>query len=293
MSEIRTFFDSRVEEWDTDRYLDETYIGRGRVALRFLAHAGPGKRVLDLGCGTGRQSVGLIQAGDLVVSCDFSPEMARATLQRIRNETPNASPAVVVADATQLPFRAGSFDAVVALGLVGFIKDRLRLLQELKSMLRSGGNLVCDAGVPEREVLFQAISRSITAPVESMTDAWNWLRRSRKPKAKPTGWYLQNFIKHSPREFELILEGAGFDPVARGGAGFGDLKLGQRALLPWRVQNWVSRLLSHLSVAPGGGLVARHALTYVVRSVRHVDSATQGPQKDARENGRHAPAFRS
>jgi ubiquinone/menaquinone biosynthesis C-methylase UbiE len=294
VSEIRKFFDGRVEEWDTERYLDETYISRGRLALRFLSQAGRSKRVLDLGCGTGRQSLALIQAGDLVVSADFSPEMARATLDRIRREAPHASPAVVVADATHLPFRAGSFDAVVALGLVGFIKDRLKLLAELKSMLRGGGDLVCDAGVPEREVLFQAISRSLTRPVITAGNFWRAVRGKGKQVKENRGWYFQNFIKHSPREFERILIGAGFDPVARGGAGFGDLKVGERSLVPWRVQNWMSRTLSQMSVLPGGSLVARHALTYVVRSVRHANPADlSSTAADARANGRHAPAIRS
>ena len=262
---IQSFFDDHVEEWDTDRYRDETYISRARVALGFLARGGSGRRVLDLGCGTGRQSLALLEFGDTVISADFSPEMARATRNRIRKELPDAPSAVIVADATALPFRPGTFDGVLALGLVGFINNRGKLFRELHNVLTPKGELVCDAGVPEREVLLQALSRWLTAPVRAATIVFCKLTGRPVPQ-RQTGWYSANFIKHSPLEFERLLLAGGFQPFARGGGGWGDLRIGSVAILPHRVHNAISRALS--AVSTRSQAVARHALTYVVASTR-------------------------
>lgn len=267
---VRAWFDGAVREWDTERYRDQTYVGRARHALRWLARLGPGKRVLDLGCGTGRQSVDAIRAGDRVVSADFSFEMARATRDRIVRECPGAAPAVVVADALHPPFRAESFDAVMALGVVGFVPDARGMLREAAALLRPGGTLVCDVGVPEERVLFHAAGRRADRPLRALRRAWRgWVRGLRdETEAGGPGWYGRHFRKHPPEEIEALLRGAGLAPAARGGAGFGELRLAGRRVLPWRVEQALSALLGRMAGARGGAWLARRALTYVVGAVR-------------------------
>lgn len=292
-SAVRRFFDGRVEEWDTARYTDETYRSRGRIALAWLREMGPAKRVLDVGCGTGRQTLGAVAAGDRVVAMDFSYPMAHATRERLRREAPGAPAAVIVADAQHLPFRDGSFDAAIALGVVGFVPDRGRMLDEARRVLAPGGTLVCDAGVPEGRVLFQALSAAASRPLQA---AGRWVRRTvlrrPPPPGEPVGWYRRNFAKHAPEELEALLRGAGFVLRARGGAGFGELRLAGVALLPWRVQQWIARGLSAASVLPGGGPLARRALTYLVRaeSPAAVRVSAAPPLPVPRP---HAPALRS
>ena len=267
---VRAYFDRNVQEWDTERYRDPTYIGRARHALRWLRRMGPGKRVLDLGCGTGRQSADAIRAGDRVVSADFSFEMARATRDRILRECPGAAPAVIVADALHPPFRPGAFDAVMALGVVGFVPDRPAMLREAAGLLRPDGELIADVGIPEPRVLFHALGRAADRPLLALR-RW-WRERIRRlaveDTARKTGWYSAHFAKHAPEEIESLLRSAGLTPAERGGAGFGELRLLGRRVLPWRVEAAVTAILGRLTGLPGGGWLARHALTYVVRSVR-------------------------
>ena len=275
---VRAYFDRNVEEWDTQRYLDETYVGRARLALGWLWRLGRGKRVLDLGCGTGRQSAAAVRAGDRVVSADFSFEMARATRERILRECPGAAPAVVVADAQNPPFRPGAFDAVMALGVVGFVPDRPAMLREARALLRPGGTLVCDVGVPERRVFLTALSAAIDGFLRAMVDGWRRLLLRPPPPSDasaPTGWYRQHFVKHAPEEIEAMLRAAGLRPTARGGAGLGELRVLGRSIIPWRVQSAATRALNALSALPGGGWLARRSLTYVVRAVR--DDAAPSP----------------
>ncbi|HEU4453958.1 MAG TPA: class I SAM-dependent methyltransferase [Longimicrobium sp.] len=267
---VRAWFDGAVREWDTERYQDQTYVGRARHALRWLRGMGSGKRVLDLGCGTGRQTVEAIRAGDRVVAADFSYEMARATRDRIVRECPGTAPAVVVADAQHPPFRPGSFDAVMALGVAGFVPDAPGMLREAAGLLRPGGTLVCDVGVPERRVLLDALGAAIDRPLLAVRRAWRRHVRRLPPDPPPPehGWYRAHFVKIGPDRIEEMLGEAGLSAVARGGSGWGELRILGRPVLPWRVAQGVTVLLNRLTELPGGRLLARHALTYVVRAVR-------------------------
>jgi SAM-dependent methyltransferase len=283
---VRAFFDGRVAEWDRDRYTDPTYVGRGTVALKWLREMGGGKRVLDVGCGAGHQALGAVRAGDRVVAMDFSYPMARATRDRLRAEAPAAPAAVIVADAQHLPFRAGTFDAAMALGVVGFVPDRAAMMAESRRVLRPWGQLVCDVGMPERRVLLQAVSRGIEAPFRAAARLARRLSGRAPGPQEERGWYSRNFVKHAPHEIDALLAGAGFHPVARGGAGFGELRVMGRALLPWRVEAAISRALCRLSTTPLGGPVARHALTHLVRSIsvpRPADLLPIPPQATAAE----------
>jgi SAM-dependent methyltransferase len=72
------------------------------------AHGLRGHRVLDLGCGTGKSFLALLERGYIVTACDLSPEM----VLRAADKAPGAR--VVVADIRGLP-ALGSFDLVTCL----------------------------------------------------------------------------------------------------------------------------------------------------------------------------------
>ncbi len=78
-------------------------------ALIDLLDIGPGQRVLDVGCGTGRHSRAFAARGFDVVGVDISPRFVE-----VANERAGDSEQYVVADATRLMFDA-EFDAVISL----------------------------------------------------------------------------------------------------------------------------------------------------------------------------------
>ncbi|MCB1362522.1 MAG: methyltransferase domain-containing protein [Rhodobacteraceae bacterium] len=104
-------------------------------ALVARSGAGPGKRALDLCCGHGNVSAGLLQAGAEVTGLDFSPAM----LDMARAQVPDA--VFVQGDAMALGFRAARFDAVT----IGFgmphLPDPPKALAEAARVLKSGGRL--------------------------------------------------------------------------------------------------------------------------------------------------------
>jgi len=105
-------------------------LGRWR---RWLVGGATG-RVLDVGCGTGR-NLPLFDMGVRVVGLDPTRDALLAARRR--------APAVplVQGDAQALPFRTGAFDTVVSGLVFCSVPDPARGLAEVKRVLRSGGTL--------------------------------------------------------------------------------------------------------------------------------------------------------
>ncbi len=98
-----------------------------------------GKRVLEVGCGTGTLLVTLLQRGYRASGVDASPAMlgqARRKLAKAGFEG-----RVIQAQAQRLPFPDDSFDTVVSTFPTDYIL-KLETLQEIQRVLYPGGRLV-------------------------------------------------------------------------------------------------------------------------------------------------------
>jgi len=102
-----------------------------------------GRRVLDVGCGTGRLAVALAELGSRVWGVDPSEEMlAEARVRAGRLAAFKRAPAEA------LPFRDGWFERAV-LRLVVHLVDRGRALPEVARVLGPGGRAVIGTFRPE------------------------------------------------------------------------------------------------------------------------------------------------
>jgi ubiquinone/menaquinone biosynthesis C-methylase UbiE len=129
------------------------------------AEVAPGCRVLDVSTGTGEaalMTLPMVGASGLVIGADIAPAMLKAARDRLggRSFWP------VAGDAQILPFKDGSFDAVICQLGLQFFPDPARGLREFRRVLRIAGcAAVCVISTPDRApmwgVLADAISRSI------------------------------------------------------------------------------------------------------------------------------------
>ena len=136
--------------------------GEHQIALEMLAIS-EGERVLDVACGTGaftRTFAGA--AGDgLVVGVDAS----RTMLDRAMRETEAENVAYLLADASELPFRDESFDAVCCFAALYLIERPMRAVAELVRVLAPGGRVAllsrCSRG-PVPTVLTRPVLKALT-----------------------------------------------------------------------------------------------------------------------------------
>ena len=96
-----------------------------------------GRRVLELGAGTGRFSIPLQGAGVAVTPVDI----ARRMLERGRVKGLRGA---VQADATALPFRDAAFGAAVSVHVLHLIRDWRRMIGELARVVRGEYVAVAD-----------------------------------------------------------------------------------------------------------------------------------------------------
>ena len=127
-SELNAMLDHDDRHW--------WYRGRRRVLAAVLDQIAlpPGARLLDAGCGSGRELDELAPRGD-VTGVDLSPlAVARA---RARGH-----PDVHEAPIERLPFADMTFDLVTCLDVIEHISDDRAALAELRRVTRPGGHLV-------------------------------------------------------------------------------------------------------------------------------------------------------
>jgi len=136
-----------------------------------LAELGPvAGAVLDLGCGTGQLAARIHREspGARVVGCDFSHGMLARARARDRGMR------WVQGDAGRLPFRDGSFDAVVSTEAFHWFPDKPRALAEIRRVLRPGGRLLLALVNPRLAVtgrVMQVASRLVGEPFYWPTSA--------------------------------------------------------------------------------------------------------------------------
>lgn len=102
-------------------------------------------RVLDLGCGVGAQSRALLKKWPLitVTGVDASSEQLAAAERLLRVETRTRRFVPVQADASALPFKDETFDAVFVCFVLEHLSRPAAALKEAVRVLKNGGRLYC------------------------------------------------------------------------------------------------------------------------------------------------------
>src|ERR1700733_9149707 len=114
-------------------------------AVLDAAGAGPGTRLLDVGCGSGLTLVLAAERGATPTGLDISPGL----LDVARDRLPDAD--LRAGDMEFLPFGDAAFDAVTGVNAFQFAGDPRRALREAARVTRPGGRVVASLfAAPER-----------------------------------------------------------------------------------------------------------------------------------------------
>jgi len=167
------------DEYAKMRSLEDHYwwfVSRRDLALKLLdAYAPPGEMaILDVGCGTGAVLTELQKRGQ-AVGLDLSHDALQYSCERGLNN-------LVYANAEQLPFADGAFQAVVSLDTLEHVPDDESAVAEIYRCLSPGGVFVMN--VP--------------------AFAWLW---------GPHDVALMHQRRYTRKQVQKLLEGTGFEVV--------------------------------------------------------------------------------
>jgi SAM-dependent methyltransferase len=128
----------RDYELQTHRAEDRHWWYRGRRTVLARAIAGlrlpPSPRILDAGCGSGRNMVELARRGT-VTGVELSSTSVSLARERGAGE-------VIEGSVLEMPFADDSFDLAVSLDVIEHLEDDLGALRELRRVVAPGGSLL-------------------------------------------------------------------------------------------------------------------------------------------------------
>ena len=167
---------------------------RQRAAAR--AELSPGDAALDICCGTGDLALELaarVAPGGHVVGCDFSEPMLDLAREKAASRAASGA-RFEWADALQLPYDAGRFDAVTVGFGVRNLADLDRGLAEMRRVLRPGGRaVILEITQPTRPPLSRFYSLwfdrvvPLLGSLSSEPEAYSYLPESVRSFPSPRG----------------------------------------------------------------------------------------------------------
>lgn len=149
-------YDSLAEEWNR-RYENPAIRYRRSIEFNIISrNIKKGDKVLDVGCGSGRHTLFLLEKGCSVTGVDISPKMLEILKQKAEERKYSLS--LFLADCNNLPFETEFFDTVVSIyGPLTHLKNSTKCVNEMIKALKRGGKIV--VGVENKWALLPLIRR--------------------------------------------------------------------------------------------------------------------------------------
>jgi SAM-dependent methyltransferase len=166
---------------------------RGQL-LAARAGIGPGRRALELGCGTGEFTCRVAPSGAWLVALDLSPDLLARARARI-----GGAVRFVRGNAEALPFPAGHFDAVFGCSVLHHL-NLDATLAEVWRVLRPGGRLAfSEPNLLNPQVLLMFKVRALRGPFGVSPDEMAFTRGTITRALRRRG-----FARISVRYFDFL-----------------------------------------------------------------------------------------
>ncbi|MFN2543231.1 MAG: class I SAM-dependent methyltransferase [Actinomycetota bacterium] len=133
-------FDRAAGFYDQTRALSPQAAAAVQAVL--TEELGEREPILEIGVGTGRIALPLVEAGVPVVGVDLSEPM----LAKLREKSAGSPFPLVQGDATRLPFRDDAFGAAYGVHVLHLIPGWRDVVAELMRTVRGGGRVLIDLG---------------------------------------------------------------------------------------------------------------------------------------------------
>jgi SAM-dependent methyltransferase len=146
-------FDQAADYYDRTRAVPDSVMAE--LVPMLAAELPPEELCLEIGVGTGRIALPLVEAGVRIVGIDISREM----LRRLVAKRPGENPQVAVADATSLPFAEKTFGSAIASHVLHLIPGWRDAVMEIMRVVRPGGVLLVSRGGRDRSPWVEEVTR--------------------------------------------------------------------------------------------------------------------------------------
>ncbi len=129
-----------------DDYVNSTIAVDSRAFPPLWAHV-TDRKVLEIGCGTGRHTATLAQQGNLVTAVDLSPGMLAIARQKLGDA---GNVRLIEADVMVDAIDGGPFDTVVTALVLEHIRDLPRFFARAAALMADGGEMFVSEIHPDK-----------------------------------------------------------------------------------------------------------------------------------------------
>lgn len=260
---VTNYFSDNSKFWEViydpnqaeiDRIFTDSITGRKRDVLRLVdKHAGSKKlRILDIGCGPGIFMEELLQRGHSVVGMDMTEKMLQEAYTNTKEKYAERT-ACVLGDIENIPFKNGSFDLILCIGVLSYLQQEDKSAKEIARVIKRNGIFVTSNPNKLRINILLDPYYYVTYGFKTLGKILGRNSDSEKPAEKKVATVesMMTFMKRfSYWQVLKMFKKHNFMQLDTAGNGFGPLTIWQKEPIPVSLSLGFSRCIERLSKNP-------------------------------------------